>query len=98
MAFSRADITSDAIGCHINYEGEHKYGRYCIDKYSTLLKKLCEKDNKVACNPLSKSYCIDHDSEMATTKHVKQVLAKCVMAIANLQIMKPTQKKKHKLV
>lgn len=38
-------------------------GGPCITKYGTLLKKLCEKDNKAACNSLSKSYYIDHDSE-----------------------------------
>lgn len=34
-----------------------------ITKYGTLLKRLCEKDNTVAYNSLSKNYYIDNDSE-----------------------------------
>ena len=52
--FSHADVASDAIHCH--------YGNSCLEEYGTLLKKLCDKDNKEACNTLSKNYYKARDS------------------------------------
>ena len=52
--FSYADVASDAIHCH--------YGNSCLEEYGTLLKKLCDKDNKEAYNTLSKNYYKARDS------------------------------------
>ncbi|WP_317398175.1 hypothetical protein [Helicobacter bilis] len=51
--FSYADVVSDAIRC--DYYG-------CLEKYETLLKKLCDNGNKEACNTLSKNYYQTRDS------------------------------------
>ena len=51
--FSYADVASDAIMC--DYYG-------CLEKYDTLLTKLCNSGNKEACNTLSKLYCRIYDS------------------------------------
>ena len=72
--FSHADVASDAIHCH--------YGNSCLEEYGTLLKKLCDKDKIKKHVTLYLKTIIKHEIQaMATTTHVKQVLAKCVMVV-----------------
>ncbi|EMZ36586.1 hypothetical protein LS77_009975 [Helicobacter bilis] len=73
VAFSHADITSDAIHCH--------YGNSCLEEYGTLLKKCVIRIIKKHVTLYLKTIIKHEIQAMATTTHVKQVLAKCVMVV-----------------